>query len=72
MNKAATRKYLLSELSKIDSQIQEIEFKIAIYDDTFSDSDEFPLTKEDLVNCLEALKETRKDLEKQRKEVERL
>lgn len=72
MNKAATRKYLLSELSKIDSQIQEIEFHISTYDDTFSDADEYPFSKDDLLSSLEKLQDARANLKKQLKEIERV
>lgn len=72
MNKAATRKILLSELSSLDGQIQEIEFHLSTYDDTFSEADEYPFSKDDLANSLDTLKETRKRITRELKEIERL
>mgnify|MGYP003435228845 FL=1 len=70
--KAATRKNLLSDLSNLDGQIQEIEFHLSTYDDTYSDADEFPFSKDDLADSLDTLKETRKRITRELKEIEKL
>lgn len=72
MTKAATRKNLLSDLSSLDGQIQEIEFHLSTYDDTYSDADEYPFSKDDLADSLDTLKETRKRITRELKEIERL
>ncbi|MBQ8379663.1 MAG: hypothetical protein IJX34_02485 [Clostridia bacterium] len=72
MTKAATRKNLLSDLSNLDGQIQEIEFHLSTYDDTYSDADEYPFSKDDLADSLDTLKETRKRITRELKEIEKL
>lgn len=72
MTKATTRKNLLSELSNVNSQIQEIEFHLLTFDDTFSDADEYPFSKEDLENGLDTLKDTQKRLKRELKEIEKI
>lgn len=72
MTKAATRKNLLSDLSNLDGQIQEIGFHLSTYDDTYSDADEFPFSKDDLADSLDTLKETRKRITRELKEIEKL
>ena len=72
MTKAVTRKTLLSELSNVNSQIQEIEFNLLTFDDTFSDADEYPFSKEDLKNSLDTLKNTQRRLNRELKEIEKI
>ncbi|MBO5476539.1 MAG: hypothetical protein J6A15_02145 [Clostridia bacterium] len=72
MTKATLRKSLLSDISNVENQVQEAKFHLLTFDDTYSDSDEYPYSKEDLENCLDTLKETLKHLNRELKEIEKI
>ena len=72
MCKATNRKTLLLEISSIESKIEELKFKIASCDETYSDADEFPYSRENLEFSLEELLDLKKDLLKKLKEIEKI
>lgn len=72
MRKAALRKEILFEINYLKTRNLELEFKIQVYDSTYSDADEFPFSKEELQNEFEHNFEQISSLEEELKQLERM
>lgn len=72
MRKAALRKEILFEINYLKNRNSELEFKIQTYDNSISDADEFPFSKEDLQNEFEQNLEQISKLEEELTQIEKL